>query len=269
MNRPVLTLSDLFVAVMTGGAMHQTRCQAIKLGYGATLPPGHLIFYSDADDPSLPAYKVISPRPKNTPFSEHQWAQKKWVPALIRGYADATRLGTTWTLVADDDTFVIPRNVLRVLQDYDGTSSDQLVGQQCGQANGMRSMCGGAGWAMSASLHKKLANVLPACADRFFLPYSKARGGMVETQSDRFLGRCFKHMLRVPLTDRPEFNSQPPLFYETSLGRFDRPRGYGRAATFHYVTKARLQQLVAEATDAMQWKHLEHLVAIGQERRSR
>ena len=37
---------------------HNTRCQLVKQTYAIVMPPGHYIFYSDADDPSLPAVRV-------------------------------------------------------------------------------------------------------------------------------------------------------------------------------------------------------------------
>jgi hypothetical protein len=47
----------------------------------------------------------------------------------------------------------------------------------------------------------------------------------VETQSDRFL----------TIVNRREFCSQPPWFYWTPSGERDKPDGFGRPATFHYV----------------------------------
>ena len=104
-----------FLFLMTAEVMHRSRCVLIKRGY-ASLLPARATFYSDADDPALPAVKVIEPAPLGA--SAHTWVQRKWIPALIAAYAAAKRLGTLWTLVADDDTYVVLRNLLRVLQPY-------------------------------------------------------------------------------------------------------------------------------------------------------
>lgn len=79
-----LTTRDLFVAVITCKKYHDTRCQRIKRGYGAMLPVGHLAFYSDADDPSLPAYKIIEPAPRGV--NERSWGIRKFIPAIADAY---------------------------------------------------------------------------------------------------------------------------------------------------------------------------------------
>eukprot|EP00965_Chrysotila_dentata_P028368 942943-Pleurochrysis_carterae.AAC.1 len=76
---------------------------------------GHYMFYSDADDASLPAKKVLSMSKGNA----RDRSQRKWAPALVDAWTLSRQLRTTWTLVIDDDTFVAPRNVMRVLADYD------------------------------------------------------------------------------------------------------------------------------------------------------
>jgi hypothetical protein len=42
----------------------------------------------------------------------------------------------------------------------------------------------------------------------------------------------------VDIIDRKEFNSQPPDFYNTKQGYNDRPDGFGRAVSFHYIRPA-------------------------------
>ena len=79
-----LTTRDLFVAVITCSKYHDTRCQRIKRGYGAMLPAGHLAFYSDADDASLPAYKILEPAPRGV--NERSWGIRKCIPAIADAY---------------------------------------------------------------------------------------------------------------------------------------------------------------------------------------
>ena len=263
-----LTFRDVSFAVMTGLAMHGSRCQLIKHGYAKLLPKGHLTFYSDADDATLPAVKVIEPAPAGQ--SVHEWAQRKWIPGLVAAFERSRKLGTKWTMVADDDTYVNPRNLLRVLQGYDA-SNPMLLGQKCGilEAGGgsERALCGGAGWAMTTPLHRELVRVMPRCEGKYYRHGSRsvhrADTRRLERHSDRFLSRCFYHELNVSLVDRSEFNSQPPLFYETSLGHNDRPRGYGSPATFHYLTVRRHRELLQGASDQMIWQSLEHQVGLG------
>ena len=139
-----------------------------------------------------------------------------------------------------------------------------LIGQLCPTFNGFRGLCGGAGWAMSAPLHMQLVDALPHCARRYFKPSfdpsAQNDRRAVETESDRFLSRCFIHYLNVSMVDRAEFNSQPPLFYETADGRTDHPHGYGYAATFHYLTVSRLRELInaVTMTDDFVWWSTEH-----------
>ena len=129
--------------------------------------------------------------------------------------------------------------------------------------NGFRGLCGGAGWAMSVPLHTQLVGVLPGCAQRYFEPILRhsisTNRRAVETESDRFFSRCLMYDLNVSIVDRSEFNSQPPLFYETPEGTVDRPRGYGNAATFHYLTVSRLRELVnaVTMTDDFVWLSVE------------
>ena len=40
-------------AVLEHDGAHATRCERIRSGYGSLLPSGHLIFFSDTDDPAL------------------------------------------------------------------------------------------------------------------------------------------------------------------------------------------------------------------------
>ena len=120
---------------------------------------------------------------------------------------------------------------------------------------------------MSAPLHTHLVSALPSCARRYFEPSFEpisrdsisTNRRVVETESDRFFSRCFIYDLNVSIVDRSEFNSQPPLFYETSEGTVDRPRGYGNAATFHYLTVSRLRELVnaVTMTDDFVWLSVE------------
>lgn len=273
---PRTFMADTFTAIMTSEVYHATRCRVIKATWTLFVPPTHYMFYSDVDDPTLPAiamkvakYPSASDEKSSDRLKRLSLAQRKWLPALVHAYGVAARLGTRWTMVVDDDTFVVPENVERVLMDFNPSRS-VLVGQKCScpgcgfaipeyaAARRAQTMCGGAGWAMSTPLHKRLLWSLSYCEARYsehmylagssisaagFLLGNDFKPGKaiprafvdVETQSDRFLGRCFYEVLNVTIVNRREFCSQPPWFYWTPAGERDKPDGFGSPATFHYV----------------------------------
>lgn len=143
--------------------------------------------------------------------------------ALQHATRIAVQQGIPWVMMVDDDTFVIPHNVDRLLNSVN--RSTVFLGQQCPSFGGFRSFCGGAGWIARTSLCERLVLSLPTCRRAF----------KRETEHDRLVGRClFQHMQVTP-TWVNELNSQPPVFYETFAGLKDRPDGYAKAATFHYV----------------------------------
>ena len=278
-------MADTFTAIMTSHVYHATRCRVIKATWTLFVPSTHYIFYSDVDDPALPAiamkvakYPSQSDESSSDRLKRLSLAQRKWLPTLVHAYGVAARLRTRWTMVVDDDTFVVPENVECVLTDYDPTRS-VLVGQKCtcpgcgfaipeyAAARSAKTMCGGAGWAMSTPLHKRLLGSLSYCEARYsdhmylagssisaagFVLGNDLKPGKaiprafvdVETQSDRFLGRCFYEVLNVTIVNRREFCSQPPWFYWTPSGERDKPDGFGRPATFHYVKGESLRSFV-------------------------
>lgn len=128
-------------------------------------------------------------RVEETPFrgalvarEPYMHAQLRWPEAIRLAHKQAVRLGTKWTMIADDDTFVLPHNVLRVLRGYDPASPSVLLGQACPAIGGLRRLCGGAGWVMSSPLHASLVRVLRNCT---------ARGRRKEESlSDTFLSAC-------------------------------------------------------------------------------
>ena len=222
-------LRDLFIMIMTTTKFHNSRGRLIKQTYLAQLPPTHYTFYSDSDDPTLPAVRAAErPFPGAMPATgPYMRAQLRWPDALTKALAASRALGTRWTMVVDDDTFVIPSNVIRVLRRFDPTSPTALVGQRCPAVGGVPRLCGGAGWVMSSPLHAALVRTLPNCTAR-----SRARP---EAHSDAFLSGCMHDRLGVDVADSAAFNSRPPAYYEDEQGQLDRPGGYGAPATFHYI----------------------------------
>lgn len=187
--------------------------------WGSAVPLGRLTFYSDQPetDSRLPVVTLSN-------VTGYEDAQDRFTYLIMPHAVERMEeLGCTWLAWLDDDTWLFPDNLHHLLRRYDPTSWVWL-GQRCENAI-PSSFCGGAGFAMSYPLAKAAACVAPACtlhAER-------------EKAYDRRLGVCLNHTLRVKITDTPEFNSQPPWFYMTADGRKDRPHGFGRATTFHYV----------------------------------
>jgi hypothetical protein len=58
------------------------------------------------------------------------------------------------------------------------------------------------------------------------------------SDSDQFVPQCIMNKTQVEIINRKEFNSQPPEFYSTEQGYGDRPDGFGRAVSFHYIRPA-------------------------------
>ena len=77
-------------------------------------PLGAAAFYSNEEDPTLPAVRVEeTPFPNAQPpnLNPYLRAQLRW-PAAIRHALGASRaVRARWTMIVDDDTFVMPQNV--------------------------------------------------------------------------------------------------------------------------------------------------------------
>ena len=239
----------MYYAILTQGRNHHTRCATIARTWGAQVPMGHLTFYSDSPDPSSSLPIVVLSNVTGYEDAQDRFTYLIMPHALAR--MEALRL--PWLAWLDDDTFVWPENLHRLLAKQDAT--DRVwVGQVCGLLRGSRSFCGGAGFAMSHPLVVVAACVAPACVvvdSRTELPYDRNSAGTrtlaslplsplsftricVPAATGR-MGVCLERILGLRIEDRVEFNSQPPVFYSTASGLIDRPRGFGHAVTFHYV----------------------------------
>ena len=206
---------DVLYAVVTS---NQTpRMHTINVTWAPTV--SHIRFYSN-EGHKLDS-RVVVAAPHAT--TRQQVVDLRYSIALKHATHTATILRLPWIMMLDDDTFVYPRNVDRLLKR--SAPSSTFLGQQCPALHGFRSFCGGAGWIARTSLCRRLVKALPTCKRKY------AR----EADYDRVFGLClFRHMNVTP-TWVPQLNSQSPVFYETALGKSDRPTGYERAATFHYV----------------------------------
>lgn len=226
-----------FFVILTTYRNHRTRCRAILDTWGGGLATEDLAFYSDAPDPVLPVVVVSND-------TSYEGAQDRFTYRVIPdAVARMERERHNWLVVLDDDTFVWPENLRRVLASRNPCESVWL-GQACSPQDDAEgptrsepyrdfpAFCGGAGFAMSLPVAREASHVAPQCAEF----------AASEVPYDRRMGVCLQGLLDLAVEDTPEFHSQPPLFYAGSdpptppaAGRRERRRDFGRAATFHHL----------------------------------
>lgn len=202
-----------------------------------TRSPGQIIFYSDQPmprgDQSLPVVALSN-------VTTYADAQDRFTYLIMpHAVQQMKKRSLTWLMWIDDDTWVWPKNLHRLLRMYDPTRWVWL-GQTCPFFRQKQAFCGGAGFAMSLPLAQVSACVAPLCT----------KHAALEIPYDRRMGVCFADLLRVKVVDRPEFNSQPPDYYATETGKKDRPAGFGRAVTFHYLKTPGVLPAEIKATEA-------------------
>jgi hypothetical protein len=210
--------------VLTGDSNLRSRCDVIMCTFGVTIHPSRLFFVGESSkDRRIPIYDVVAPgtpRPVNARWS-HQKVNRGLavVIDILKKATDGAEV--KWLMVMDDDTFVSPPNLASVLSEYD-SQQPVMIGQTCQDR-----FCGGAGYVFSRALFEKFPTFIVEC-----------HRPPQNTNSDITVPRCITAKTGVRPTDRKEFNSQSLHFYTSSKGLDDRPQGYGRAATFHYIRPA-------------------------------
>lgn len=224
--------SQIFHAVLTRQEHHATRCRTIMETWGSIVPAGLLTFYSNAPDPALPVIVHLEP----ARMEPMRAAQRRFLRDVLPHAAGRMRaLNATWLMWSDDDTFVWPENLYRLLRPYE-PQKPIWFGQACPLGRLLRSFCGGAGFAMSVSLVREVAVLAPRCAGLEAPKAAPQRFRFSWVHSDFRLAACVYMFLHRTVTDRREFNSQPPVYYLASeAGRRERPDGFGAAVTFHYL----------------------------------
>jgi hypothetical protein len=176
-----------------------TEC-ALSSGAGMFFYGKNILFY-DA--------RVLRAAPHAVTRS--QTVRYRYPLALKHATELATQLNLEWIMLVDDDTFVIPQHVDKLVMRT--SNRTKFMGQKCTKFNGFTSFCGGAGWIARTKICRRLVSSLPMCSKKYDF----------ETEYDRLFGRCLFQYLRVRPTWTKQLNSQPPAFYETISGRRDRP----------------------------------------------
>jgi hypothetical protein len=218
----------VMIIVITGAVHHQDRVETILDTWGRWVPRERLLFISDADNATLGT--IGTP---NT-AGGHGPSQRKWfyAPMIAANASRAGGLPTDWFVVADDDTFLLVPNLLTFLGQHD-PKKRAWFGQTCSQQCGGPCVCGGAGWAASAPLFLRMADDFeeygvwppPCCAGMYW--------------SDQVVSKYFMESGRTRLTESREWGSQPPDFYLNDWrGLRDKPQGWGRVVSFHYLDKS-------------------------------
>ena len=204
----------IFHAVLTTFSNHATRCRLIMQTWGSVLPDGLLAFYSDRTDESLP---VVAMQGDGYLGAQDRFTNK----VLPHAYMVMRQRNASWLFVGDDDTFLWPENLRRLLLDYDPTHWVWL-GQRCPRK---RSICGGAGFVMSLLMVEAAACVAPLCWvwNETNHPY------------DIRLSVCLSRLLYAAVSNRIEFNSQAPAWYFKYWKHAKPELGPGRAVTYHYM----------------------------------
>lgn len=203
--------SSIYFAVKTWSGFHSTRAKVVKKTWGKHVT--NIMFYSDKDDPSLPAEAVGVPNTK----TGHCLKTVTILQRVVERVRDLPHV--KWIFLADDDTILGVQRLCEVLSCYRGGDDVTILGERYGYGYGKREtaskgydyVTGGGGAALSVAGAAALGAC--ACADP-------------AAPDDMTLGACAR-ILRLPLTHSPLFHQARPREYAREAVARDRP------ATFH------------------------------------
>ncbi|KAL0842465.1 hypothetical protein ABMA28_014561 [Loxostege sticticalis] len=204
---------SIFFAVKTWSGFHGTRARVVKKTWGRYVT--HLQFYSDKDDPSLPAVDTGIPNSKTGHCS-------KTVAILKQAVKRVHNLPhVKWIFLADDDTILGVQRLCEVLSCYRGGSDITVLGERYGYGYGKKEtaakgydyITGGGGTVLSVAAAQELSRC--ACA-------------ALTAPDDMTLGACAGHRLNITLTHSPLFHQARPQDYAREVLARDRPVSFHR-----------------------------------------
>ncbi|CAH2990435.1 unnamed protein product [Chilo suppressalis] len=204
---------SIFFAVKTWSGFHATRAKVLKKTWGRHVT--NLQFYSDQDDPSLPAVDTGIPNTKTGHCSKTLAILKQ----VVKRVSNMPHI--KWIFLADDDTILGVQRLCEVLSCYRGGDDVTILGERYGYgygkietaAKGYSYITGGGGTALSAGAARALAGC--ACA-------------ALSAPDDMTLGACATHRLNITLTHLPLFHQARPQDYAREVIARDRPVSFHR-----------------------------------------
>ncbi|XP_063822108.1 beta-1,3-glucosyltransferase [Ostrinia nubilalis] len=182
---------SVFFAVKTWSGFHGTRARVVKKTWGRYVT--HLQFYSDKDDPSLPAVDTGIPNSKTGHCLKTVAILKQ---ALKRVYKLPH---IKWIFLADDDTILGVQRLCEVLSCYRGGSDITILGERYGYGYGKKEtaakgydyITGGGGTVLSIGAAQELSQC--ACT-------------ALTAPDDMTLGACAALRRNITATHSPLFH---------------------------------------------------------------
>ncbi|XP_028158661.1 beta-1,3-glucosyltransferase-like [Ostrinia furnacalis] len=207
---------SIFFAVKTWSGFHGTRARVVKKTWGRYVT--HLQFYSDKDDPSLPAVDTGIPNSKTGHCLKTVAILKQ---ALKRVYKLPH---IKWIFLADDDTILGVQRLCEVLSCYRGGSDITILGERYGYGYGKKEtaakgydyITGGGGTVLSIGAAQELSQC--ACT-------------ALTAPDDMTLGACASLRRNITATHSPLFHQARPQDYPREVLARDRPVSFHRHST--------------------------------------
>ncbi|GAA0158535.1 glycosyltransferase [Lithospermum erythrorhizon] len=197
-------LHHLVFAIASSSKVWQRRQNYVKLWWKPDKMRGFVwlderIKNQTFDHQLLPTIKISS----NTSEFKDQYNNDESAVRIARVVSETFRLGShdnvRWFIMADDDTFVVTDNLIRVLRKYDHNQFYYIGGSSETHVQniifGYNTAFGGGGFAISYPLAKALAEIQDTCMKRYNNLYT----------SDHRIQACMAE-IGVPLTREVGFH---------------------------------------------------------------
>lgn len=229
----VLFLDCMYLPLPPFQVNHEKRARNHVSSWMPLMPnSSKVILLSDSEDSSLGSlfpFVVIPPPPSPPVLTGFQAAQRRFIRGLCRLvelYRDDPS-APVWVYLMDDDAFMHPPNMAYLVTQLDPTLPHYYA-EMCGGLPSVPFACGGGGIFISFYNLHKAYRALQTC-------YLALVGPM--GQYDVAVSHCFANA-GIEGSGRPEFCSQPPLYYmPAGKGQAFNRTLFLRAVSYHYITK--------------------------------